>query len=147
MSWSTFLEGAPPAGHAVQVYSELDELAASSHVPGRRLSGRRACGRDRELRSLGGIPLELERRGHDVDALHEQGVLTCCDADKTLATFMDGDVPSGERFEETVGGLLDEVARRFPERTIRAFGEMVDLLSSAGSRPPRSRSRSSGTAH
>ena len=29
MSWSTFLEGAPPTGHAVQVYMELDELAAA----------------------------------------------------------------------------------------------------------------------
>ena len=45
---------------------------------------------------------------------------------------MDGDVPSGERFEDAVGGLLDEVARRFPEKTIRAFGEMVDLLFQRG---------------
>jgi sugar/nucleoside kinase (ribokinase family) len=29
MSWKTFLESAPPAEHAVQVYSELDELAVS----------------------------------------------------------------------------------------------------------------------
>jgi hypothetical protein len=45
---------------------------------------------------------------------------------------MAGDVPSGEQFEEAVGSLLDEVARRFPEKTTRAFGEMVDLLFQRG---------------
>ena len=29
MSWSTFLENAPPDGHAVQVYADLGELAPS----------------------------------------------------------------------------------------------------------------------
>jgi MEDS: MEthanogen/methylotroph, DcmR Sensory domain len=94
MSWSTFLEGAPAHRHAVQVYTDLAELAAS------------------------------------VGTL--QGLLTCRDAHETLARFMDGDVPSAERFEEVVGGLLDEVAGRFPRQTIRAFGEMVDLLLQRG---------------
>jgi hypothetical protein len=133
MSWAMFLEGAPPAGHAVQVYSELDELAAS-------------VGSFLDAGFRGGDPAvvvassahwdsfrtELERRGHDVDELQAEGLLTRCDAEETLASFMDGEAPSGERFEETVGGLLDEVARRFPERTIRAFGEMVDLLFQRG---------------
>jgi hypothetical protein len=135
MSWSMFLEGAPPAGHAVQVYSELDELAASV---GTFLDAGFRAGEPAVVIASSdhweAFRSELERRGHDVNALHEQGVLTCCDANETLATFMDGDVPSGERFEETVGGLLDEVARRFPDQTIRAFGEMVDLLSQRGQR-------------
>jgi KaiC/GvpD/RAD55 family RecA-like ATPase len=133
MSWAMFLEGAPPAGHAVQVYSELDELAAS--VGTFLDAGFRAGDPAVVIASSDhweAFRSQLEQRGHDVDALHEQGVLTCCDADETLASFMDGDVPSGERFEEAVGGLLDEVARRFPEQTIRAFGEMVDLLFQRG---------------
>jgi hypothetical protein len=133
MSWSMFLEGAPPAGHAVQVYSELDELAASV---GTFLDAGFRAGEPAVVIASSdhweAFRSELERRGHDVDALHAQGVLTCCDADETLATFMDGDIPSGEGFEEAVGRLLDEVARRFPEQTIRAFGEMVDLLSQRG---------------
>ena len=128
-----FLEGAPPTGHAVQVYSELDELAASV---GTFLDAGFRAGEPAVVIAAAGhtqaFLAELERRGHGVDELQAQGLLTCCDAKDTLASFMDGDVPSGERFEEAVGGLLDEVARRFPERTIRAFGEMVDLLFQRG---------------
>ena len=133
MSWKTFLESAPPAEHAVQVYMELDELAVS-------------VGRFLEAGFLTGEPAlvivtpghwdafraELERHGHDVDELETQGLLTRRDADETLASFMDGDVPSADRFEAVVGGVLEEVANRFPDRTVRAFGEMVDLLFQRG---------------
>jgi hypothetical protein len=129
MSWTTFLEEAPPAGHAVQVYSELDELAASV---GRFLDAGFRIGEPAVVIATAGhadaFSAELERRGHDVSKLREQGLLVSRDADETLATLVDGDVPSAERFEAVMGGFLDEIARRFPDRTIRAFGEMVDLL-------------------
>ena len=132
MSWTTFLEEAPPAGHAVQVYTELDELATSV---GRFLDAGFRAGEPAVVIATGhagAFRAELGRRGHDVDTLEEQGLLTCRNAEETLATFMGGDVPSAERFDEAVGGALDEVARRFPDRTIRAFGEMVDLLHQRG---------------
>jgi hypothetical protein len=133
MSWSTFLESAPRAGHAVQVYSELGELAASV---GRFLDAGIRVGEPAVVIASAdhahAFRAELERRGHDVDELQAKALLTCCDADETLAGFMDGSAPSAQRFEEAVGGLLDEVAGRFPERTIRAFGEMVDLLYQRG---------------
>ena len=59
-------------------------------------------------------------------------MLFCADADTTLAAIMDGDRPSAERFEAVVGGLMDQVGARFPERRIRVFGEMVDLLCERG---------------
>jgi hypothetical protein len=40
--------------------------------------------------------------------------------------------PRRRRFESVVGELVDEMSARFPDRTIRAFGEMVDLLWSEG---------------
>jgi hypothetical protein len=133
MSWSTFLEGAPPSAHAVQVYSERAELATSV---GTFLDAGFQVGEPAVVIAAAGhtqaFLAELERRGHDVDELQAQGLLTCRDAENTLASFMAGDVPSGEQFEEAVGGLLDEVARRFPEKTTRAFGEMVDLLFQRG---------------
>jgi hypothetical protein len=133
MSWSTFLEGAPPGGHAVQVYTELDELAPSV---GRFLDAGFRAGEPAVVIATADhaetFRAELEQHGHDLDALQEQGLLTCLDADATLTTFMDGDVPSAGRFAESVGGILDDVARRFPDRTIRAFGEMVDLLHQRG---------------
>jgi hypothetical protein len=41
---------------------------------------------------------------------------------------MDGDLPSAGRLERVVGGLIDEAAASFPNTTVRAFGEMVDVL-------------------
>jgi MEDS: MEthanogen/methylotroph, DcmR Sensory domain len=133
MSWTTFLEIAPPAEHAVQVYTELDELTVSV---GRFLDAGFRAGEPALVIVTPGhwdaFRAELEARGHPIDELQEQGLLTCLDADKTLATFMDGEMPSAARFEEAVGGAADEVARRFPDRTVRAFGEMVDLLFQRG---------------
>jgi KaiC/GvpD/RAD55 family RecA-like ATPase len=129
MSWTTFLENAPPAEHAVQVYTELEDLAVSV---GRFLDAGFRAGEPALVIATAdhwqAFRDEIERHGHDVDRLCRQGLLTCRDADETLASFMDDKVPSARRFEEAVGGLLDEVAGRFPERTVRAFGEMVDLL-------------------
>ena len=45
---------------------------------------------------------------------------------------MDGELPSADRFEDVVGGTVDAVALRFPDRTVRAFGEMVDILTRRG---------------
>lgn len=129
MSWSTFLESAPPAEHGVQIYRELDELAASV---GRFLEGGFKAGEPAIVIAAAGhrqaLTEELERLGRKVGDLEAQGLLTWRDADEILATFMDGDSPSPGRFQDVVGGLVDEVARRFPQRTIRAFGEMVDVL-------------------
>ena len=133
MSWTTFLENAPPAGHGVQVYAELDELAVSV---GRFLDAGFRAG-EPALAIVTpdhwqAFEAELARHGHDVDRLRAQGLLTSCDADETLEAFMDGEMPSAERFEQVVGGTADDVARRFPGRTIRAFGEMVDILQQRG---------------
>jgi hypothetical protein len=133
MSWTTFLESAPPAEHAVQCYRELDELAASV---GRFLdAGFRAGEPAVVIASAGHWPVfqeELEQRNHDVDELESRGLLTRCDADEILAALMGAELPSAERFEDVVGGTIDTVALRSADRTIRAFGEMVDVLARRG---------------
>lgn len=133
MSWTNFLESAPPAEHAVQVYADLDELAASV---GKFLDAGLRAGEPAVVISTPGhwqvFREEIERCGRPVDELQEQGLLTCLDAEETLDTFMDGEGPARDRFEAVVGGVLDEVAGRFPDRTVRAFGEMVDLLFQRG---------------
>ncbi|HJQ74723.1 MAG TPA: MEDS domain-containing protein [Gaiellaceae bacterium] len=133
MSWTTFLENAPPAEHAVQVYVELDELAASL---GRFLDAGFRLGEPALLIVTQGhwdvFRTELERRRGSVDELEEQGLLVRYDADETLAGFMESEGPSAPRFEEVVGAVVDEVAARFPDRTVRAFGEMVDVLFQRG---------------
>ncbi len=130
MSWKTFLETAPPTEHGVQVYTELDELAPTV---GRFLDAGFRVG---EPALVIAAPEHWDafraRISLDADELQTRGLLRYCDADETLATFMDGAVPSADRFDETVGGILDEVAARFPQQTVRAFGEMVDILFQRG---------------
>jgi hypothetical protein len=133
MSWSTFLDSAPAAEHAVQIYAELEELAVSV---GRFLDAGFRSGEPAVVIATSAhwesFGAELERRGSTVDELQGQGLLTCLDADETLAAFMDGDLPVAGRFDEVVGGILGEVAARFPDKTVRAFGEMVDILFQRG---------------
>jgi MEDS: MEthanogen/methylotroph, DcmR Sensory domain len=133
MSWTTFLETAPPAEHGVQCYRELDELAASV---ARFLAGGFRAGEPAVVIACADhwpvFAEELDRRGHDIDELEKHGLLTRCDADETVALLMDGERPSAERFEDVIGGTIDTVALRFPDRTIRAFGEMVSILAQRG---------------
>jgi KaiC/GvpD/RAD55 family RecA-like ATPase len=117
----------------VQVYCELDDLAVTV---GRFLDAGFRAGEPALVIATPGhrqvFETELERRGAAVTELRKQGRLTCCDADETLAAVMEGELPSAVRFDEVVGGVVDEVAYRFPDRTVRAFGEMVDLLFQRG---------------
>lgn len=71
---------------------------------------------------------EIERRGWHLDALQNEGLLICRDAEELLDSFLDGVAPSPALFERSVGGVVDELASRFPGKTIRAFGCMVDVL-------------------
>ena len=64
--------------------------------------------------------------------IERSGLLFCADAETTLAATMDGDRPSAKQFGAVVGGLMDRVAARFPNRRIRASGELVDLLCERG---------------
>jgi DcmR-like sensory protein len=133
MSWTGFLEGAPPAEHAVQCYRHLDELAVSV---GRFLAAGFRAGEPAVVIACADhwqvFREELERHGHDVAELEDHGLLTVCGADETLAALMNGELPSAERFEDVVGGIVDTVALRVPGRTVRAFGEMVDILARRG---------------
>ena len=74
----------------------------------------------------------LAESGWSAARIEQHGLLFCADADTTLAAIMDGDRPSAGQFEAVVGGLMDQVGARFPNRRIRAFGEMVDLLCERG---------------
>jgi MEDS: MEthanogen/methylotroph, DcmR Sensory domain len=129
MSWTTFLQAAPASDHAVQVYDDLTELADSV---GRYLDAGFKRGEPALLIAtpdhLHAFVTACEAHGWHRAQLEAQGLLTALDAQHVLEGFMDGDVPSKERFDATVGTTIDEVARRFPDKTLRAFGEMVDLL-------------------
>jgi hypothetical protein len=129
VGWSEFLSGSAP-GHAVQIYTDLSELAGS-------VAPYLASGFDlgepavvvATPEHLTEFMAELEAAGWDEMRIDRAGLLAVADADETLAAIMDGgDTPSPSAFEHVVGAVFD----RFPGRRVRAFGEMVDLLCRRG---------------
>lgn len=61
-----------------------------------------------------------------------QGRLTMLDAQTTLAGFMKNNQPDWDLFNGSVGRLVRETRARAGEASLRAYGEMVDLLWQAG---------------
>jgi hypothetical protein len=128
-SWTNFIERAPAAEHAVQLYRDLSELSRS--VTAFLAAGFRAGDPAIVIATAGNWAVfasELERLGFDSAALERKELLVCAEAEQLLDAFMDGELPSAKRFECVVGGLVEATSARFPGRTIRAFGEMVDVL-------------------
>jgi hypothetical protein len=129
MSWTNFIERAPVAGHAVHVYDDVSELARSfaAFVGAGFRNGEPAIAiATADHREA--FARELAQRGWDPAGLERTGLLASADAEELLDRFIVGETPSAERFERVVGGLVDEISACHPGRTIRAFGEMVDLL-------------------
>jgi hypothetical protein len=54
--------------------------------------------------------------------------LTILHAEDVLDRFMRDGVPLPQPFSATLGPILTSIATRFPGATIRAYGEMVDVL-------------------
>ena len=63
----------------------------------------------------------------DVPLLQQRGDLLLLDARETLATFMADGQPDPDDFRASAGSVLEQVARG-RTNTIRAYGEMVDVL-------------------
>jgi hypothetical protein len=129
VAWTSFLEAPSSGEHAVQIYGDLAEIAES--VASFLDAGFRA-GAPALLVATSDhaetFETHLERAGWQCEELRRQGLLVVLDAGDTLAAVMEGGSPSAERFRAVVGGALDDLAAPHPETTIRAFGEMVDLL-------------------
>ena len=71
----------------------------------------------------------LRAGGFDVDKARRTRSLIALDARETLDSVMDRGMPHWERFEASVGKLIGEVLDGREDRvTIRAYGEMVDVL-------------------
>jgi hypothetical protein len=123
MSWGRFISSPAAGDHAVQVYAQVDELAAS-------VAAFFAAGFDVGAPAVAiATPLQwqacaktLGTRGVDVAALEADGLLVVRDARETLAAVR------ARGLEAVVGPVLDELQERSPSQMVRAFGSMVDLL-------------------
>jgi hypothetical protein len=72
----------------------------------------------------------LRSRGVRVDDAVAAGQLTILDAAETLKKLSRNGIPDRERFDATIGTLARRL--RSGGRTLRAYGEMVDLLAGEG---------------
>jgi DcmR-like sensory protein len=133
-SWADFLNAADPCAHAVQIYVDVDELAGSvaTYLARGFEAGEPAvvvATADHAERFFE----KLNALGWNASRIEREAVLRIEDADATLAAIMQGRLSSSHAaFEQIVGRMIDVVAKRAPERTVRVFGEMVDLLCGRG---------------
>jgi hypothetical protein len=128
-SWNRFVRYPAPREHGVQIYRDVDELAAT-------IAAYLTAGFEQgEPAVVVATPVHwrrvlerLERSGWDAKAADEQGLVVWADAEATLAAIMVDGKLSAAAFAQVVGGLLGQAAARFPYKQVRVFGEMVDLL-------------------
>ena len=77
------------------------------------------------------IATDAHRAGF-VNALKIKGLddkhIVFADARATLATFMNGPMPDAAAFRASIGGIIRKTANGGGPSSIRAYGEMVDLL-------------------
>jgi hypothetical protein len=75
-----------------------------------------------------GILHELQSRHFDIVRMHAASDILLLDARKILSTFMVDGVPNAQLFLDNAVRALERVRAGRKDITIRAYGEMVDLL-------------------
>ncbi|MHB8469471.1 MAG: MEDS domain-containing protein [Gaiellaceae bacterium] len=128
--WEGFLRTAPACGHAVQVYANVSELAKSvaSYLSAGFEQGEPAV----VVATPSHWAAFASALGWDEANGKARSLLTYVDAEDTLAALLVDGHPSAERMASVVGSLIDSIGERHPGRRIRAFGEMVDILTQGG---------------
>ena len=133
-SWTELLECPEPKQHVVQLYGRDDQLL-TRHV-GQYLAEGLRRGDGLLLIATGAhteaIVRGLEEEGGEFAAAALAGRVVVLDAETTLARFLVDGSPSWERFQEVVGAAVRGLRARVPGKRLRAFGEMVGVLWSAG---------------
>jgi signal transduction histidine kinase len=77
----------------------------------------------------------LSSSGLDFGQACRTGQLSFHDAHSALSTFMSGDMPDEHLFKNSIGSIIDTSRDgRAPATTVRAYGEMVDVLWREGNR-------------
>jgi hypothetical protein len=115
--------------HAVRFYDSVESLA-------RMVAGFLAEGLMAKQPALSiatpdhsrAIETALAAKGWDVAALKASGELTLLDAEETLAAFMVDGMPDAAKFEAIASKAIERACGGRRDCTIRAYGEMVDIL-------------------
>jgi signal transduction histidine kinase len=122
-----------PHRHAVQFY-ESDEFLARTvgeYIAAGLRSGEPAVviATPEHLRAFA---LQLAGREVKVETVRQRGLLIELDAQATLGSFMIDGRPDAARFMSAIAPVLEEARRRHGSASVRAYGEMVNLLWSNG---------------
>jgi PAS domain S-box-containing protein len=72
--------------------------------------------------------VRLRAAGVDLDDALASGLLVLLDARETLGKFMVDQLPEWSRFQAVVGGALERARAQHDSTSVRAFGELVDIL-------------------
>jgi hypothetical protein len=71
----------------------------------------------------------LEREGYDLKELESNGQLVCASAEELIPTFLIDGIIDEHRFKTNFGALIEKAkSSNGQRRSVRVFGEMVDLL-------------------
>ena len=122
LNWPELVRHAGDRDHMLQLYSDPDFLVESVvRYVGAGLAGGEAA-------IIIARPEHRERfiRGLAREGLHPSGALRFLDAETTLAGFLVNGTPEWTAFHRTLGGAIAELRLRY--RSVRAYGEMVDIL-------------------
>jgi hypothetical protein len=75
-----------------------------------------------------GVLDQLRARNFDVERMQAAGELLLLDARDTLAIFMADGIPDAAAFKTIVPAIIERLRGDGSDRTVRAYGEMVDVL-------------------
>ena len=127
-AWSDMLETPRPGQHIAQLYTDPAFLgrAAGRYIADGLVRGEGAIVIATPLNwSL--LRRRLEHEGLALDEVRERGQLAVHDASETLGLLLVDGMPDRERVHSVIGSAIEAMkAADYP--TIRAFGEMVDIL-------------------
>lgn len=79
------------------------------------------------------IEIRLQIGFIDVAARKRAGDLVIVDAEELMGTFMIGGSPDPAAFERNVGAFMNQMQRGRARTSVRAYGEIVNVLWQAGS--------------
>ena len=132
-NWRELLQEPLGGNHFVQVYKEegflLEAVAEYVETGLRRGEGVVIIATPSHCAAF---VQQLEGNGVAAGEALQRGQLLLLDADETLARFAPGGMPEWQSFHTLIGGVIAKLRLEYP--TVRAYGEMVDLLWRRGER-------------
>ena len=132
-NWRELLQAPSGGDHFVQVYKdEAFLLEAVAEYAGTGLRHGEGVVIIATPSHRAAFVQQLAGDGVDAEEALQRGQLLLLDADETLARFTLGGMPEWQGFRALIGDLIAKLRLEYP--TVRAYGEMVDLLWRRGER-------------